>query len=174
MGSNGQWSELQFSSHRRSRKLIPANLASGNSKSVTLFLTQHSNASDLQAEGKASPENHESSSVYTLVLKRFVEPLAETAGQRNDLLIVGDQQRQIAKSIVDSHAVSTSSQVLFNHDSPLRGKLPVEVGREFKNDLPTADFHEHASQFTLPTAIRSSRQRYKNNVIRCSSGDLGR
>lgn len=125
-------------------------------------------------KGKLCRQTNESSAVYTLVLERFVEPLAETAGRRNDLLIVGDQQQQIVKSIVDSQAVSASSQVLFNHDSPLRAKFLVEVGREFKNDLLTADFHAHASQFTLPTAIRSSRQRYKNNGVHCSSGDLGR
>jgi hypothetical protein len=99
-------------------------------------------------KGKLRRQTNESSSVYDLVLEQFVEPLAETAGQRNDLLIVGDQQQQIAKSIVDSHAVSASSQVFFNHDSPLRGKFPVAVGREFNNDLLTADFHAHASQFT--------------------------
>jgi hypothetical protein len=124
-------------------------------------------------KGKLRRQTNGSSSVYDLELEQFVEPLAETAGQRNDLLIVGDQQQQIAKSIVDGHAVSASSQVFFNHDSPLRGKFPVEVGREFNNDLLTADFHAHASQFTLPTAIRGSRQRYKNNGIHCSSAVRG-
>jgi hypothetical protein len=81
-----------------------------------------------------------------LFLEQPVQAVAETARQGDDLLIVSDQQQQIANSVIDSSAVPTSSQMLFNRDSPLRGKLLIEVRREFANNLLATNYSADVSE----------------------------
>ena len=99
----------------------------------------------------------------TVYFEQPVEPLPEAVRQRNDLLIVYNQQQQVANSVVDGNALLASLQVFFNHSSPLRRNFSVKVRREFTNDLLAADDYAHVPRFTLSTAIRSLRERYKNN-----------
>ena len=79
-------------------------------------------------------------------LEQLVQAVAETGRQGNDLLIIRDQHQQIANSVIYCSAVPTSSQVFFNRDSPLRGKFPIKVLREFANDLLATNDSAHASQ----------------------------
>jgi hypothetical protein len=85
-----------------------------------------------------------SPALYAMFSQQAVETLPETVRQRNHLLIVRDQQQQVANSIIDCSAASASSQMLFNRDSPLRRKLLIEVRGEFTNDLPAAGYYAHS------------------------------
>jgi hypothetical protein len=100
-----------------------------------------------------------SATVNAVRLKQAVESFPETFRQRNHFFIACDQQQEIANAVIYSKAPSTLSQMFFNHQSPLKPKLYVEVRGEFANGKPTADFDPHAPRFTLCTPIRNWMER---------------
>jgi hypothetical protein len=115
-------------------------------------------------EGSVKIKNP-SATINAVLLKQAVESFPETLWQRNHFFIACDQKQEIANAVIYRKAPSARLQMFFNHQSPFKRKLQVEVRGEFANDKRAPDFDPHVPRFTLFTPIRSLMERYNDNSI---------